>query len=212
MPLKVVTPPAVEPVTLEQFRLAVPSADDQDDALVGSSITSSRQWLEMYLERAIVPQTLAFYLDSFPCGPIQLPRPPLVGVTSFTYVAGDGLEYELEEDVDFYVDNISEPGWVAGASSWPSPIASMNVIKIQYEAGWEVEEVPEPIKQAIILGAGSRLSEASSVASSSGEIRSLSLEGVGSVGYATTPASTSSSSSAATDAAIKALVDFWRVF
>src|ERR1700722_19098418 len=61
-----ITPPAVEPVTLEEaqaFLVVVPATDD---ALIEGFITAARQMAEKYCHRAFYTQQWRLSLDRFP--------------------------------------------------------------------------------------------------------------------------------------------------
>lgn len=135
--IKVITPPAAEPVTLEEVKnqLRVDLDDDSLDDTLIPLITAARAWCEGYQNRAYVEQTLELALDSLPCGrTIEMPRPPLRSVASITY--GD----VMLDPADYIVDDYAFIARVI-ASSWPSgslPVA--NGIKIRYIAGYEPVE------------------------------------------------------------------------
>lgn len=64
---------------------------------------------------------------------------------------------------DYYVDNVSEPGWIvpSGVSSWPTPIDAINSVRIKFRAGYLNDDspadtsVPKDILAAIKLTLGS---------------------------------------------------------
>ena len=78
--------------------------------------------------RALVDQTWELVLDGFPIATststndlaILIPKPPLIAVTQLAYDDTAGDE-QIMNVADYYVDNVSEPGFVAlnGITSWP---------------------------------------------------------------------------------------------
>jgi Phage gp6-like head-tail connector protein len=66
MRLVLVTPPAVEPVTLVDAKLHARIEFPDDDALVTSLITAARRYCETAIRAALVTQTWKLMLDSFP--------------------------------------------------------------------------------------------------------------------------------------------------
>ncbi len=54
---------------------------------------------------------------------------------------------------DYLVDIVSVPGRVrlAYEKSWPSHRTQWDAIRIRYTVGWSVANVPQPIKQALLL-------------------------------------------------------------
>ena len=88
------TPPAIEPVTLEELKdhLRVDSVDE--DALLTGLLAAAREWCEGFQNRAYITQTLQLWLDEWPAGnAIVLPRPPLQSVASVKYYGTDDTEY-----------------------------------------------------------------------------------------------------------------------
>ena len=112
MAVRVLIPPATEPVTLEEvleyLRLDV-EVGGQPPATLSALIQAAREVAEDRTARALMRQTLELSLDAFPCGtqPINLPRPPLVEVERVTYL-DQGEEVELDAGA-YVVDAASEP-------------------------------------------------------------------------------------------------------
>lgn len=82
-------------------------------------------------------RTLRLRLERFPKdprGPIRLPYPPLVSVTSITYARADGTEVTLPPTA--YVVLTGEPAKVLPVTTWPSePLAPGLPVSVTYEAG-----------------------------------------------------------------------------
>lgn len=83
-----VTPPAVEPITLAQAKnhLRVDIADD--DALIGILITAAREACEAFIHGSLITQTWRVSFDAFPENPldsIRIPIEPLQSVSSFKW-------------------------------------------------------------------------------------------------------------------------------
>jgi uncharacterized phiE125 gp8 family phage protein len=158
--LKVITPPAFEPVTVEEL-LTQLREDDPSDELINtltSLITAAREWCEGYQNRSYVAQTLELALDQWPNKPIDLPRPPLQSVLSVTYTDQDG-ETTTWPSSNYLVDDFAYVATLIKKRSvnWPcASLIDINGIKIRYVAGYapsidDISLVPERVKQAIIL-------------------------------------------------------------
>lgn len=153
--LRVTTPPTREPVELAEVTLHLRvDGPDEDDYLRGL-IAAARAWCEKFQDRAYLRQTLTMRLDRFPCdGPIELPRSPLVSVSSIQYVDGDGDAQTLAAD-QYQVDAHSEPGRIVPAYglSWPTTRCQMNAVTIVYLAGYgtTAADVPDGVKHAVKL-------------------------------------------------------------
>jgi hypothetical protein len=78
---------------------------------------------------------------------------PLSPVLSVKYIDGAGVEQTLAEGTDYVVDSVDEPGRVllAYGKSWPATRAQWDAVKVRYTVGWSVEDVPQPIKSAMLL-------------------------------------------------------------
>src|SRR5204863_7116583 len=90
MSLQLITPPAIEPVTLAEAKahLKVDTADD--DALIAAQIAAARASAEWHLGRALITQSWIQWRDCWPAdGIIELSLPPLQSVASVTTYARD---------------------------------------------------------------------------------------------------------------------------
>lgn len=214
MSIQVVTPPTEEPVTLDEARASSPTAyAGITDAQLTSMIKSARIRLERYLDRAVAEQTLALYRPCFPYGGIRLMwAAPLQTVEEFTYRPyGGGVAIGMEEDLDYMLDPYAEPAVIypAGGGSWPSAALHPLAVSVTYVAGWLAADVPEPIKGAI-------LGEIAAVAAAgggggSGELRSMSIEGLGTLNYQTTTSAASGGGDAMLQPSTRVLIDSYRI-
>lgn len=151
---RLVTPPAEEPVTLAEAKAHLRLEHDLDDSYVSTLITAARQYVEEYLWRAVLTQTWELVMDGFPVGVdwIELPKGELQDVDSVDYLDSEGV---AQDWADYDIDFASIPGRIRliFGGSWPSGVRSAwNSVVIRYVVGWEApEDVPAPIKQAILL-------------------------------------------------------------
>lgn len=153
MSVKVITPPAAEPISLIEAKLHLRVDSSDEDALITSLIASAREGAEHLTGRALMAQTLELALDGFP-GAIKLPMPPLVSVTSVTYVDLVGVAQTLP-DTDYTVDSYSEPARIVpayGVCCWPSTRCQANAVLVRYQAGYDA--VPDQIKSWMLLRIG----------------------------------------------------------
>ena len=156
MGLRLITPPAEEPITLEEAKQHLRVEDSSQDLLIGLYIMAARQHIDGkdgWLGRAIVSQTWELSLDTFPADEIQIPLVPLVSITSVVYDDEDGIEQTID-GADYTLD---PAGWVvtAGDYSWPTPITAINAVRVRFVAGYgDAADVPATIKAAILLMVG----------------------------------------------------------
>lgn len=215
MSLQVVTPPSEEPVTLDEARASSSTAyDGITDAQLTSMIKSARIRIERYLGRAIAEQTLALHRSCFPYGGIVLTwAAPLQEIEEFSYRPyGGGVAIGMEEDVDYMLDLYAEPAVIYpfGAGAWPSAALHPMAVSVTYIAGWAAADVPEPIKGAIL---DEIAASAGSITGSTGagELRSMSVEGLGTLQYQGASTSAGGGGEATLQPTTRALVDSYRI-
>jgi uncharacterized phiE125 gp8 family phage protein len=150
---RVVTPPANEPINLDEAKAQCRVDGDYEDALLTAYIQAAREHGEGMAERAFITQTIEAVFPRFPSPgwPVMLPRPPLLAVESVTYTDSAGEEQVLDHAA-YAVDTVSEPGRITPVGSWP---VSTNV-RVRYTAGYgdEAEDVPQCYRQGIRLLVG----------------------------------------------------------
>lgn len=163
MNFKLITAPAVEPVTTTEAKSHLRVDLSADDTLIGTLITAARQMAENYTLRALCTQTWDLYRDGFYMqgrdiapSAVTIPRPPLQSVTSVTTYDGDNVATVFASS-GYLVDTASEPGRVvlADGEAWPTDLRSANGVVIRFVAGYGVAaDVPQQIKQAILQTIG----------------------------------------------------------
>lgn len=158
MTIRVVTPPAIEPVSLTEMRLHLRerSSVTAQDPLISALIQAVREHGENMTGRAFVYQELEYSCAYFPSA-FKLPRPPLVSVASIKYTDSDGAEQTVDPST-YQVDSYAQPGLIKPAylETWPTDVRSsdFNAVRVRYFAGYPpgspasdlAESVPEGIK------------------------------------------------------------------
>lgn len=155
MPLKVVTPPTQEPISLAEAKLHCRIDLADDDTLISGYIAAARVYVETVCNRALIEQTLEHYLDNWPeDGELILPRSPVQGVTSVTYTDADGGTHVFAAS-NYVVDVLSAPARLVlkSGASWPGDeLQVVNGIAVRFVAGWaQPAAVSAPIRQAMLL-------------------------------------------------------------
>jgi uncharacterized phiE125 gp8 family phage protein len=156
--LKRTTGPVVEPVSLADAKAHCRVDISTDDALIQGYITTAREWVEDYIDRALVTQQLVMKLDAFPAE-IELPRPPMIAsgtatAVTITYVTGDAGGTATLAASEYRVDRDSTPGVVRNlyAGSWPSHLLDQNSVTVSWWAGYgDAASVPQRVKSAILM-------------------------------------------------------------
>ena len=153
MSLSLVTPPAVEPVTLVEAKAHLRETSSDSDTYITTLITAARSYIDGkdgILNRAICTQTWELLLDEFP-DEIAVPLPTLQSVESVKYLDSSGVLQTLSTD-DYTVDEVSEPGRIVPVDSWPTTGDYINAVTVRFIAGYGVAaDVPTTIKQAMLL-------------------------------------------------------------
>lgn len=152
------TAPAVEPVTLAEAKAHCRVDTSADDTLIAGYITTAREWVEDYIDRALVTQQLVMRLDAFPAE-IELPRPPMVAsgtatAVTITYVTGDTGGTATLSSSTYRVDRNATPGVVRNlyGGSWPSHLLDQNSVTVSWWAGYgDAASVPQRVKSAILM-------------------------------------------------------------
>lgn len=171
--LRVITPPATEPVDVDTIKRHCRVDSDYDDDLLTMYGTTARELVEAWLNRACITQTLQFTLTNsppptasplvpqslivFPLNwppvvrkPIAIPRAPCQSVASVMWGEVGDL---TAADTDDYVLNLEvEPGQI----SLKAPLVPMipqYAMQMTYDAGYgdDPENVPGPIRHGILM-------------------------------------------------------------
>lgn len=156
--LKRTSAPAVEPVTLSEAKAHCRVDTSADDTLIQGYITTAREWVEDYIDRALVTQQLVMKLDTFP-GEIELPRPPMIAsgtatAVTITYVTGEAGGTATLSASEYRVDRDATPGVIRTlyAGSWPSHLLDQNSVTVSWWAGYgDAASVPQRVKSAILM-------------------------------------------------------------
>ena len=141
------SPPAEEPISLEDAKLHLRVDTDDEDALIRELISAAREYCEDITSRALVTQTIIAYPKSFG---EALPRPPLQSVAKVTYTDSTGAEHTMAPGVDYLVDTVNERLVLPAGKAWPTFAPNpVNPIIVEYTAGYDIP--PRTVRQAMKL-------------------------------------------------------------
>lgn len=140
------------PVSLADMKLHLRIESDvtDDDTLISTLLGAATEYCEDFQRRSFITQTRTEYYDAFPCG-FLVPYPPLISVTSITYVDTAGDTQTLASD-QYRVDTGNEPGRITPAYNvtWPSTRAVTNAVILTFSAGYgDASSTPKRVKAAI---------------------------------------------------------------
>lgn len=147
--------PSAEPVSLSDAKAHARVTGNDEDVLFDRYIEEARDEVEIWLGRQLMTAVYDGYLDAWPQESfIEIPRSPLVSVTSVTYYDSTGAATEWAS-TSYLVDTTREPGrLVLGyAQTWPTAILQpVNGIKVRFTCGYgdAPGDVPAQIRRAIL--------------------------------------------------------------
>lgn len=154
MALSLVTAPSSEPITTSVAKLQLRVGYSADDELIAMICAASREYVETGTGRKCLPQTWDLKLDRFPCGPIELPFPPVSSIVSITYVDTAGVTQTWSSalyQTDLPAGPHAAPARIqpAYAQSYPQTRDQMNAVTVRFVCGYD--EVPGGMLQAMQL-------------------------------------------------------------
>lgn len=155
-----ITEPVLEPITLAEakahLRHTLDASDTTDDALIERLIAWARSEVERETRRSLLSQKWRLTLEEWPAtrGWFEIPRPPFVAITAFTYYDADGVVQTLASSVYQVDSNCTLPRVaLAPGQSWPSlQSGRLAPIVVEYTAGWtNAASVPAALRQAALV-------------------------------------------------------------
>ncbi|MEC9433878.1 MAG: head-tail connector protein [Pseudomonadota bacterium] len=151
--LEEVTPPAAEPLTLEQAKAWLRVDGDDDDGVITALIKGARMEVEAFTRLRLITQTVEFTLAAFP-GRIRIPTWPVQSVESVSYI-DDAGEAQTMSDADWTLVTGRRPREIAPAYglTWPSTRAHWNAVTVKAVVGYggSGADVPADILAAMRL-------------------------------------------------------------
>jgi len=132
-----------------------------DDTYIDALIVVATKVVQERIERTLGVTTWDYRIGSEDicwAFDIRLPMPPLLEVLSVKYFDSDNAE-QTYAPANYRAFGIGGQGGIrlTGGASWPSLRYGPEAVTIRYRAGYE--EVPEPIRQAILLMVGQLFSQ-----------------------------------------------------
>jgi uncharacterized phiE125 gp8 family phage protein len=147
------TPPALEPMTLAEAKAYLRVATDDDDDVIGALIAAARGLVEAQTRRALITQSWRLVRDQWPRdGRIAVLPAPLSALSAARVYREDGSTQSIDLGA-FVIDNATVPAIVAFAPfTMPEPGRTSAGIEIDVSVGYgAAADVPEPLRQAMRL-------------------------------------------------------------
>lgn len=141
--LDLITAPSVEPVTLNEVKLALRIDNNDEDGLLINMIRAAREAAENYLRRSLITQTWQLQYDSCVPNRVALPKGPVQSIESVKIIDSDWNETTMS-DAAYYLN--------AGKEILVFEVSPIGmIIQIRYVTGYgEMENVPQQIKQGML--------------------------------------------------------------
>jgi len=150
---KVSTVPAAEPITTAVFKTYARIDGDAEDTLIDNILLGVRSATELYLNRALITQSITLTMDWWPGIVVKLPQAPLISVTSIQTIDEDdaGTTYSSS---NYYVRTNPDPGQIIVKNGSTPPINTDRYYggyQVIYVAGYGTagSDVPDPILEAM---------------------------------------------------------------
>lgn len=150
-----VTPPAIEPVSLAEAKAHLRVAHAEEDQLISRLINSARRIVEARSGLLLIEQVWTSFLDDWPDScVIELPLAPISSIASVAAYGEDGIAAAVDP-AHYYADTASRPPrlLLRGSRVWARPGRIANGIAITVTAGFgpAAADVPQPLRQAILI-------------------------------------------------------------
>jgi uncharacterized phiE125 gp8 family phage protein len=152
MPSILLTPPAIEPLTLAEAKAHLRVEHNDEDILIGALIKAARIHVEAATRRALITQRWRIIRDCWPPdGRLTVAPAPLKQLVAARVYKSDGTTQALDLAA-FIVDKAAAVVTLTpGAVVVPGRIAAGIEIDVDAGYGDAAAEVPEPLRQAIRL-------------------------------------------------------------
>lgn len=159
-PPTTITPPAAEPVTLDEVKDHLRLVGNDQGPMLEGLIVAARQAVETYTGRQLITATLEDTHDGFPVwgcwDKLILRRSPVQEITHIKYDDEDGAEQTLAAD-QYRLQKAARP-FVEEAYgvSWPSTRSHSGAVRVRYLAGYgdAGSDVPQSIRTALCMIVG----------------------------------------------------------
>lgn len=153
--------PAVLPISVAEAKAHLRVEHDEDDAMIGAMLAAAVARLDGWsgiLGRCLIEQQWTLPLRRFPSAPgIALPFPD-VSVATIGYHPADGsTETEFPSANWWLVETTASSAiLLASGASWPATADRPNAVMMTMTVGYgaTAEDVPAPIRSAILLMVG----------------------------------------------------------
>ncbi len=169
--VSITTPPAAEPVTLQEAKLFLKIDHDAEDTLISAILAAARESAEKYLQLALITRKASVFMDDWPAHDatpwwdgmregiaarsikeITMPLAPLQNIDAIRIHNDSG--FSVMEANQYFCDTADVPGRIVFKTdtALPEPERIANGIEIAFTAGYgdTPDHVPASIRQGIL--------------------------------------------------------------
>jgi uncharacterized phiE125 gp8 family phage protein len=146
MYVREVSPPASEPVTLDEVTAHLRIDHDAENALLQAYITAARERAETLTGRSFASRQFELVMPAFPAAELRLPRPPLESVDGIKYRDTGGVLQALDSS-RYRALTGAVPPVVEPMEGWPRTAERMDAVVVTFTSG---APVPETARAAIM--------------------------------------------------------------
>lgn len=153
MTVLLISPPAVEPVSLVEAKAHLRLTGSDDDDYLAALVAAARIQVETVTRRVLIDQTWRVYRDDWPVdGRLDLPLTPVRSIAEITAYDADGTPTVLGAD-RWRLDAAGSPARLALFGAPPATAATFNGLEIDVVAGYGPSglDVPQPLRLAIMM-------------------------------------------------------------
>lgn len=152
----VITPPTQPLIWLDEAKAHLRVDFDDDDLLIGRLVEVAADKVQEATQRSLLNRTLEMRLDGFDyyTPHISLRYPPIVSITSVTYVDTSQVTQTISTSDYRLADRDGTTAvFPAYGDVWPGTLADQEVVKVRYVAGYGTDpaSVPASLRHAVFL-------------------------------------------------------------
>lgn len=150
MSLTLLSPPAAEPVTLDDMKAHLRVTHSDEDALITGVLVAAVRAVEARGGLALIPQAWRLTLDAVPEETLFLPLSPVASLDAVAVIDGAGDPQAVAASL--YDAVLGAAPRIRPAGPWPLPSPALGGVRIDFTAGYaDADAVPDPLKQAVML-------------------------------------------------------------
>lgn len=156
MKYKILTQPAVEPITLAEAKANLRVNNTVENDLITSYIVAARKWVENYTWRPLITQTWTLFYDfsdvqNIKNSTIVISKNPVQSISSIKYYDNTNTLVTLDSS-NYYTDLGGDIASINFINQLPTMYNRINALQIEFVCGYGLAaSVPDNIKAAIYM-------------------------------------------------------------